>query len=129
MDPRFRIGDAEREQATAQLARHYAEGRLEHDEYSERLDAVWTARTGADLALLFTDLPRLPTAPPQAVVDHYRRPPSAGFPWLPVMLVLLGLSALFEAPLWLLVVPFWVLWRRRHRARPRALDRGGRATG
>ncbi len=52
-----RIGDAEREHAMSELGRHYADGRLEHSEYDERLDAVGTARTAADLAMLFEDLP------------------------------------------------------------------------
>lgn len=66
MDPRQRIGNAEREYATRELARHYADGRLDHEEYSERLDAVWTARTHDDLRELFLDLPRpvpVPVAP------------------------------------------------------------------
>ena len=43
--PQTRISDADRERAMADLASHYAEGRLDHDEYDERLDAIWTART------------------------------------------------------------------------------------
>ena len=62
-DPRMRIADSDRERAMADLAEHYAEGRLDHEEYDERLDAIWTARTRADLAVLFSDLPR-PQAPP-----------------------------------------------------------------
>jgi hypothetical protein len=53
----LRIGDAERERAQAALADHYVEGRLDHDEYTERLDGVWAARTHADLAAVFVDLP------------------------------------------------------------------------
>ena len=53
----LRISDADREQAAADLSNHYAEGRLTHDEHAERLDAVWTARTHADLAPIFEDLP------------------------------------------------------------------------
>ena len=44
---------------------HYADGRLDHEEYDERLDAIWTARTRADLALLFSDLPRPQASPPR----------------------------------------------------------------
>lgn len=128
MDPRLRIGEAERERATDELARHYAEGRLDHDEYSERLDAAWTARTGADLALLFTDLPRLPAVPPPAVADRYRRTSPSRFPWLPVLLVLLGLSVVLDAPLWLLVVPWWMVWRHR-RAQARASGKRDRPAG
>lgn len=53
----MRIGDQERERAAALLAEHFASGRLSHSEYSERFDAVWTARTGGDLKTLFHDLP------------------------------------------------------------------------
>ncbi|WP_442939946.1 DUF1707 SHOCT-like domain-containing protein [Nocardioides sp. B-3] len=46
MEPR--IGDAERDVATARLGDHFAAGRLDHEEYDERLDAIWSARTSAD---------------------------------------------------------------------------------
>lgn len=92
MDPRLRIGNSERDHATAELARHYTEGRLDHEEYTERLDAVWTARTHADLRALFADLPRplvtLPSAPVPA-----RRP---GLPlwWKVLPLLLLVVAVL-----------------------------------
>ena len=53
----LRIGDAEREQAQSRLSDHYAAGRLDHDEYSQRLDQVWAARTRAELDPVFGDLP------------------------------------------------------------------------
>ena len=62
----LRISDADREQAAADLSEHYAEGRLTHDEHAERLDAVWTARTHADLAPIFEDLPSQGHRPPAA---------------------------------------------------------------
>ena len=103
MDQRQRIGDAERERATSLLAQHYTEGRLEHEEYDERLDAIWTARTRQDLDVVFSDLPRQlgpvrPAAPP-VVVRRGRRP----IPWLPVLAILIGLSILLEAPVWLAI--------------------------
>ena len=102
MDARQRVGDAEREQAMSLLAQHYADGRLEHEEYDERLDAVWTARTRADLALLFADLPRqvAPVRAPAPVARPRARRP---IPWLPVLAILIGLSILLEAPVWLLI--------------------------
>ena len=63
----IRIGDADRERAMADLAMHYADGRLDHEEYDERLDAIWTARTKADLRVLFDDLPRPQAARPAPV--------------------------------------------------------------
>ena len=52
-----RIGNAERDKASEVLAAHYADGRLDHDEYVERLDAIWSSRTGSDLALIFRPPP------------------------------------------------------------------------
>ena len=116
MDARHRVGDAEREQATSLLAQHYADGRLEHEEYDERLDAIWTARTRQDLDLLFADLPRqvAPARPsPPAVARRARRP----IPLLPVLAILIGLSILLEAPVWLAIfaLPFLNGRRTGHR--------------
>lgn len=62
----LRIGDVERDGAIAALARHFADGRLSQDEHEERTARALKARTGADLRVLFADLPRLdPPAPPQ----------------------------------------------------------------
>lgn len=114
-DPRMRIADSDRERAMADLAGHYAEGRLDHEEYDERLDAIWTARTRADLALLFSDLPRLPAPLPPRPKPAAPRRPSAWqrVPLLPVLAVLIVLSLLTEAPFWLLVFPLMFLRGRR----------------
>jgi hypothetical protein len=57
-DPRpIRIGNAEREAAVRALGDHYAQGRLDQDEYEERVTAAYAARTSGDLAPLFEDLP------------------------------------------------------------------------
>lgn len=56
-DTQLRIGDAERERAAADLGEHFAQGRLSVDEHAERLEQVWAARTQADLAPVFRDLP------------------------------------------------------------------------
>ena len=53
----LRIGDAERERAAADLGEHFAQGRLSLDEHAERLEQVWAAKTRAELAPLFRDLP------------------------------------------------------------------------
>jgi hypothetical protein len=115
-DPRLRISDSDRERAMADLATHYADGRLDHDEYDERLDAIWTARTRADLAVLFSDLPRPQAAPPQRTpVRGPGRPDGRRrFPLLPILAVLVVLSVIAEAPLFLLIFPLmWFMHRRR----------------
>ena len=120
-DPRFRvrpelrISDADREAAIASLGEHYAAGRLDKDEFDERSDAVWTAKTGADLAPLFADLGPLHSPEPD------RRPRSPWgrrgwwpVPFVPVLLVLIALTALTHIPFVLLfVVGCFFLWGRR----------------
>jgi hypothetical protein len=62
----FRVSDAERDQAVAELSEHFQAGRLTADELDERTGRALTARTAADLAALFTDLPRQQPAAPAA---------------------------------------------------------------
>lgn len=109
-DRDVRIGDADRERAMADLSLHYADGRLDHEEYDERLDAIWTARTHADLRHLFADLPKPQVAYPKPV----SRPASRRrqLPFLPIVALLIGLSILTGAPFWLLVFPLMFLGRR-----------------
>ena len=64
----LRIGNAEREKAATELGEHLAAGRLDADEYTDRVGKVYAARTAGDLAPLFADLPplhrrRLPDRP------------------------------------------------------------------
>lgn len=57
--PSLRIGDAEREAVAAELREHYAHGRLTLDEFSQRLDAVFAAKTQRDLQRITSDLPHV----------------------------------------------------------------------
>ena len=52
-----RVGNAERDAAATRLGAHLTAGRLEWDEYDQRLQAAYAAKTRGDLAGLFTDLP------------------------------------------------------------------------
>ncbi len=53
----LRIGDAEREAAAARLREHFAVGRLTMEEFQQRLDAAFAAKTDRDLARITSDLP------------------------------------------------------------------------
>ena len=57
--PSLRIGDAEREAVSAELREHYAQGRLTDDEFRQRLDAVFAAKTQRDLQHITSDLPHV----------------------------------------------------------------------
>ena len=60
----LRISDADRASALDLLSEQYAQGRLDKDEFDERSDAVWSAKTQGDLAPVFADLPvRSPALP------------------------------------------------------------------
>jgi len=52
-----RIGTAERERAAEALGEHLAAGRLDPDEYADRVGRAYAARTASDLQPLFRDLP------------------------------------------------------------------------
>ena len=63
--PGVRISDADREAAASSLREHYARGRLTLEEFQQRLDAVFAAKTDVDLAKINADLPYVnPYAPP-----------------------------------------------------------------
>ncbi|MFC6287085.1 DUF1707 domain-containing protein [Nocardioides sp. GCM10027113] len=122
----LRIGDAERERAAAELAEHYAAGRITTEEHSERLDQIWGARTPADLAPVFADLPRgdrPPWVPPGAPVGHHARPSPprrrGGVPAPLVMLfvVLLLVTVVTHLPVILIAVALWFLLSRAGRWR------------
>jgi hypothetical protein len=54
----MRVSDADRDRAIAELSEHYQAGRLTTEEFEDRTGRALQARTTADLAALFTDLPR-----------------------------------------------------------------------
>jgi len=54
----LRVSDADRDRAIAELSEHYQAGRLTTEELEDRTGRALAARTAADLAALFTDLPR-----------------------------------------------------------------------
>jgi hypothetical protein len=128
----LRVGDAEREQAARQLGDHFAAGRLDREEYDERLEAAFAARTGHDLQVLFRDLPQqrpVSSRPLPSFEDYERRRGHHGFrfPFLPLLFLLIG-TAILTGQGWIVWVGLAVLllakklqWERqrarRHRAR------------
>jgi Flp pilus assembly protein TadB len=67
-NPGMRVSDAERTAVADQLSRHYGDGRLDQTEFDERMHKAMTAKTQADFAGIFDDLPDLhdPDAPAMA---------------------------------------------------------------
>ncbi len=117
-DQELRIGDAEREQAAADLGEHYAEGRITTEEHRERLDQIWAARTRRELGPVFADLPgrTFPTRPATSARPAPRR---AGWRRVPAQLlvllaVLVAVAVVTRAPWILFAVGGWFLLRRGH---------------
>jgi Flp pilus assembly protein TadB len=129
----LRIGDADRETAARELGEHYALGRITTEEHSERLEQIWAARTQADLAPAFADLPRPPSArarsaasgtPASGLAASARgwRPRVPAMPFLFKLLVAVVVVALVLSHLPLLVIALLVyvfgvrrLTHRNHR--------------
>jgi hypothetical protein len=76
----MRASDADRDRVADQLREALAEGRLTAEEHAERLDAVYQAKTYAELAPIVTDLPAtggIPAASPQVAGDDLPAPASS----------------------------------------------------
>ena len=63
--PDLRVSDEQRDRAAAEIREHFAAGRLTDDELSDRIQAVYSARTEQELNKLLADLPKLPASPAQ----------------------------------------------------------------
>ncbi|MDO8213439.1 DUF1707 domain-containing protein [Conexibacter sp. CPCC 206217] len=71
-EPDLRASDAERERTVTQLREHFGSGRISEEEFDERSDAAYAARTVSELRALVADLPALPAAAPRPGHDPDR---------------------------------------------------------
>jgi hypothetical protein len=87
-DPSVRAGDADREEVGERLRQHHAEGRLDAEEFQQRIDHCYQAKTVGELQKLVADLPR----------ERERRTGRAPWPrrfWpIPLISILLGIWAI-----------------------------------
>ena len=84
-DPRMiRASDADRDRTAALLREHHAAGRLTAEEFSERLDKTYAAKTLGELDDLLADLPGIDLYQlPDASLPRKGRPPGTPpLPWL-----------------------------------------------
>jgi uncharacterized protein DUF1707 len=70
-----RIGDAERDKAAEYLREHLAAGRLDAQEFDERLTKALSAKVASDLDALFTDLPEPRPSTSLSATEAFRAPP------------------------------------------------------
>jgi len=107
----MRVSNAERTAVADRLSKHYGDGRLDEEEFNERLDRAMKAKTQADLHGLFADLPD-DMPPPQAPGIGEPRPVVPQRPRRPLFLrlvfiifVVLVISGIWHG----LMNPFWGL--------------------
>jgi Domain of unknown function (DUF1707) len=115
-DEQLRVGDRERHEAVTALGDHFAVGRLDQQEFDERVQAAYAARTRVDLRRLFVDLPEpapfrpTPQRTPAVASAPGGRPwraPAFVFPLLPLLFVaLIVVSVITGVP----VFPLFFLW-------------------
>ena len=114
-DRSLRAGDDDREAFAAILREQHLAGRLDGDEFQERLDACMAAKTYADLDRLVTDLPGGEPSRARPAARPWRPRPWL-FPLVPLALVAAVVVGSGHHPWFLIpVVAFFVIrplvWR------------------
>jgi hypothetical protein len=110
-DPNLRASDADREATADRLRKHHTDGRIDAEEFTERLDRCYAAKTVGELSELTRDLPG----------DSARRRSGgrAGFgllgslrmiPILPIILAIVAIHLIIGAVsgLWILIPLFFL---------------------
>jgi hypothetical protein len=125
----LRIGDAERDRAIAALGDHFAAGRLNAEEFEQRVDQAIKARFNEDLEPLFADLPRAVEPNMESKSDHRSDARVAWSPivWFAPLIVICAVLAavILSAPwlvwmfLWAFLITGFFRHRRRHFGPPR----------
>ncbi|MBV9803288.1 MAG: DUF1707 domain-containing protein [Solirubrobacterales bacterium] len=111
-DPNLRASDADREATADRLRHHHTDGRIDQEEFQERLDRCFAAKTVGELAELTRDLP----------ADRARQGAGgrAGFgllgglrmiPIVPVILALVAIHLIIGvvSGLWILIPLFFLI--------------------
>jgi Domain of unknown function (DUF1707) len=114
-NPNLRASDADREAMADRLREHHTEGRLDPDEFQERLEKCFAAKTVGELAELTHDLPGDPSR------SRYPAGRRTGFgllgcrrmlPIVPIVLAIVAIHLIVGvvAGLWILI-PLFLLAR------------------
>jgi hypothetical protein len=103
-DPRLRASDADRDRTASLLREHHAVGRLTAEEFNDRVEKTFAARTLAELEELLADLP---------AIDLYQLPSAGIRPAAPGAVRRRGgpgLGRRSDGALASLPVPDWITW-------------------
>lgn len=114
----LRASDDEREAVVSRLRAAHDDGRLQLDEYVDRMSLAFDAKTHGELAVLLRDLPAARRSPePAAAQAPDTCPPRAMPPWLVVMWAVWASVVALNVVIWGLVSVshfsphyFWPMW-------------------
>src|SRR3954465_15778201 len=91
-DRQLRVGDAEREAGGDILRREHLAGRIDSDEFDERVTRSLTAKTYIELDRLIQDLPGSAPDPRRPSAVPWRRPRALPYAFLPFLLAAIVFS-------------------------------------
>ncbi len=104
----LRVSQADRDAVIEQLRTHTADGRLDLEEFGERVDEVLAAKTRADLDRTLRELPRLdqPTRVRRSAGQRFR-----GLPAMGRVAVMVGLTFVAAELVggWVFFLLFWLV--------------------
>lgn len=110
---RLRASDAERDAVAAELGEHLKDGRLQPDEFDERVGRAVNARTRGELDGLLSDLPRpVPAPPPAPPRERLPFPVVAIAIFVTSMMLLGGIGRAAAAaghPVWAIWWAWWLI--------------------
>ena len=115
-NPNLRAADADREHTAERLRESHSEGRLDMDEFQQRLERCYQSKTVGELDALVRDLPRHDEHAEQPSLGRFRPP---GLRLAPLVIALTVIMAVIGHHLFWLWIPlvflFWRMswWRRR----------------
>ncbi len=110
-DPSLRASDADRDATADRLRQHHTDGRLDADEFSERLDKCFAARTVGQLAELTRDLPGDPARRSLGSRTSFRM--LGGLRMIPIVPIIVAIIAIHVlvgvvGGLWILIPLFFL---------------------
>jgi hypothetical protein len=92
-DPDLRAADADRERTAERLRESHTEGRLDIDEFQERLDRCYQAKTLGELGELVRDLPGRDKHDERRSPGSFRPSRWRPAPFAPILIALLVVAA------------------------------------
>ena len=117
MSPDMRAGDEDRDRTVSLLREAFAEGRLNNDEFQERMTKAHEARTFGELSTLTTDLPAMPPTTPAPPGASVAVPSDGKKDWRKAFFSWLGVAAIVNviwAATWIShpthVPYYWPIW-------------------